>query len=114
MQERQLAGENASVDRAPRASAPKSKEKPPVGLGIAPDEDAATLPGGRPSPFGPKDGDDAAKPADTGSVGSGKTDAPAAAPAAAPATAKPDSAAPAGEEPAALPGGRPSPFGPRN
>ncbi|SBW12203.1 conserved exported hypothetical protein [uncultured Desulfovibrio sp.] len=114
VQERQLAGENASVDRAPRASAPKSKEKPPVGLGIAPDEDAATLPGGRPSPFGPKDGDDAAKPADTGSVGSGKTDAPAAAPAAAPATAKPDSAAPAGEEPAALPGGRPSPFGPRN
>ena len=123
VQERQLAGENTSVDRTPRTAAPtKSKETPPVGLGIAPDDDATTLPGGRPSPFGPKDGDDAAKPAasgstsgktdaaktDSGQADGGKTSAPAATP------AKSDSGASSGEAPTELPGGRPSPFGPRN
>lgn len=100
VQERQLAGENAPVDRTPSASAPKkSQEKPPVGLGIAPDEESATLPGGRPSPFGPKDGEEAAKPADNS---------------AAQPDAKTDSATPSGDSPTELPGGRPSPFGPRN
>ena len=98
VQERQLEGENASVDRTPRPAKAK-KETPPTGLGIAPDEDAATLPGGRPSPFGPKDGDDSAKPADTSAK---------------PAESKTDSGSTGSQPPAALPDGRPSPFGPRN
>ena len=141
VQERQLEGENTSVDRAPTPARSKTKETPPTGLGIQPDADAATLPGGRPSPFGPKDGDNAAQPADSGSgsakpadtgAGTAKpadTGAGSAAPAdssAKPAdtgagSAKPDSSAgksdagaTGSETPAALPGGRPSPFGPRN
>ena len=102
VQERQLEGENASVDRTPRPAKAK-KETPPTGLGIAPADDAATLPGGRPSPFGPKDGEAADKPADSSAK-------PAEAK---PAETKSDSGS-AGGEPAALPGGRPSPFGPRN
>ena len=92
VQERQLEGENASVDRTPRAPAKGKKETPPTGLGIAPDNDAASLPGGRPSPFGPKDGEAADKPADS----------------------KTDSGSSTAEPPAELPGGRISPFGPRN
>ena len=115
VQERQLEGENTSVDRAPRPAKSK-KETPPTGLGIAPDADASTLPGGRPSPFGPKDGDAADKPADSSAKPAESTAKPAestAKPAestAKPAEAKPDS----GSEPAELSGGRPSPFGPRN
>lgn len=98
VQERQLEGENASVDRTPRPAKAK-KETPPTGLGIAPDEDAATLPGGRPSPFGPKDGDSSDKPADSSAK---------------PAESKSDSGSTDSQPPAALPDGRPSPFGPRN
>ena len=107
MQERQLEGENASVDRTPRPAKAK-KETPPTGLGIAPDDDAATLPGGRPSPFGPKDGEDAAKPADTSAKPASSSAKPA------DASAKPADNSAGSEPPSELPGGRPSPFGPRN
>ena len=133
VQERQLEGENASVDRTPRPAKAK-KETPPTGLGIAPDEDAATLPGGRPSPFGPKDGDvsdkpadtsakpadtsakpadTSAKPADSSAKPADSSDKPADA-SAKPAESKSDSGSTGSQPPAALPDGRPSPFGPRN
>ena len=112
VQERQLEGENASVDRTPRPAKAK-KETPPTGLGIAPDEDAATLPGGRPSPFGPKDGDVSDKPADTSAKPADSSDKPADA-SAKPAESKSDSGSTGSQPPAALPDGRPSPFGPRN
>ena len=119
VQERQLEGENASVDRTPRPAKAK-KETPPTGLGIAPDEDAATLPGGRPSPFGPKDGDvsdkpadTSAKPADSSAKPADTSDKPADA-SAKPAESKSDSGSTGSQPPAALPDGRPSPFGPRN
>ena len=124
VQERQLEGENASVDRTPRPAKAK-KETPPTGLGIAPDEDAATLPGGRPSPFGPKDGEAADKPADASAKPADSSAKPAdssAKPAdssAKPAESKPaesksDSGSAGSQPPAATPDGRPSPFGPRN
>ena len=112
VQERQLEGENASVDRTPRPAKAK-KETPPTGLGIAPAEDAATLPGGRPSPFGPKDGDDNAKPADSSTKPADASAKPADA-SAKPAESKSDSGSTGSQPPAALPDGRPSPFGPRN
>ena len=112
VQERQLEGENASVDRTPRPAKAK-KETPPTGLGIAPDEDAATLPGGRPSPFRPKDGDVSDKPADTSAKPADSSDKPADA-SAKPAESKSDSGSTGSQPPAALPDGRPSPFGPRN
>ncbi len=71
---------------APKTEAPKTE---------APKTEApAVLPGGRPSPFGPRQGEAAPK------ADSPKTDAP-------------KTEAPKTEAPAVLPGGRPSPFGPR-
>lgn len=101
VQERQLAGENVRVDHSSR--------KAPAGLGLAPDGDASTLPGGRPSPFGPKDDDTtapavdktAAQPANSGS------DKPA-------ASGQGTSGPSAAEPPSTLPGGRISPFGPKD
>ena len=117
VQERQLEGENTSVDRTPRPAKAK-KETPPTGLGIAPDEDAATLPGGRPSPFGPKDDDASAKPADASAKPADASAKPADASAkpaeSKPAESKSDSGSAGSQPPAATPDGRPSPFGPRN
>ena len=95
VQERQLAGENVRVEH--------SAQKP-KGLGLAPDGDASTLPGGRPSPFGPKDEDASGQPASNAAAkpADAAADKPAASGAAAPA-----------EAPATLPGGRVSPFGPK-
>lgn len=74
IQERQLEGENIEVIRTPeRRTRP---EQPP--LELMPEPEGPTLPGGRPSPFGPRE--ETAKPAEGGRI---------------------------------LPGGRPSPFGPR-
>ena len=89
-----------------RRAPPRASETPPTGLGIAPVEDAATLPGGRPSPFGPKDGEAADKPADSSAK---PADASAK-----PAESKSDSGSAGSQPPAAMPDGRPSPFGPRN
>lgn len=134
VQERQLEGQNTQVERAPRpvAAPKKATETPPTGLGIAPDEDTPTLSGGRPSPFGPqdeapKDGP-SAKPADSAAPAPSSDAAKTAAPAApAPsetvkseskddskASGQSDSGSSTAEPPASLPGGRPSPFGPRN
>ncbi len=56
VQERQLEGENIAVHRKPRTITPRpEKPLPPAdGLGLSKDLDRPTLPGGRPSPFGPR------------------------------------------------------------
>jgi hypothetical protein len=150
VRERQLEGANAPVERVehPRtrpAPKPEPKLPPAKGLNLDEDLDMPTLPGGRPSPFGPHD--DAAQPeaapakegaaapataaprAQGASAAPAATGAPAAAektadkPAAASATSPASKAQPEAEQkkddtgiepPATLPGGRPSPFGPRN
>ena len=159
VQERQLEGENVQVERVQRPrrpAAPKARPQAPA-LELIPDEEMPSLPGGRPSPFGPREeqtapprpspfgpreatAPEAARPAEA-SEASEAAPAPAASPApeaTAPTTAptpepapapepkpepapeaKPEAAAPAENtatqrEPALLPGGRPSPFGPRN
>ena len=162
VRERQLEGENTPVERVERprvrpAPKPQPKLPPAKGLNLDEDLEMPTLPGGRPSPFGPHD--DApqpgeASPAATSATPAGQDAAPAAASAkaapqggtttppadsaapASPATATqkaasatsaapqapakqaetaPENDASAGQEsPAILPGGRPSPFGPKN
>ena len=159
VQERQLEGENVQVERVQRprrAAAPKPQPKAPA-LELIPDEEMPSLPGGRPSPFGPREeqtaparpspfgpreaatpeaaapaeaseaAEPAAEAASQGAPAPAATREPEAAPPA-PATepkaepapeAKPEAAAPAdntepAREPALTPGGRPSPFGPRN
>ena len=155
VQERQLEGENVQVERVQRPrrpAAPRPQRQAPA-LELIPDEEMPSLPGGRPSPFGPREEQgaparpspfgpreaatpEAAQPAPTeASEASEAAPAPAASPApeaaetpAAPAaepkaepapTATPEATEPAENtapkrEPALLPGGRPSPFGPRN
>lgn len=160
IQERQLDGEN--VPYQPR----RSRQPEPQGptLDLIPDTDAPTLPGGRPSPFGPKGDSKPARPSPFGPTPAepGSTDAqqgsqtseaakstedtaprladgekeavpeqPAPAPKAAPAPETPAQDTASGQadgekeaspattrteapKPATLPGGRPSPFGPRN
>lgn len=135
VQERQLEGENVPVERVQRPrrpAAPKRQRPQAPALDLIPDADMPSLPGGRPSPFGPRE--DQAAPARPSPFGP-KERAPQEAtaqpatqeapqtPAAeeprpqqtapAPEAATPDEGAPA-REPAMLPGGRPSPFGPRN
>lgn len=136
VQERQLEGENVQVERVQRPrrpAAPKRQRPQAPALDLIPDADIPALPGGRPSPFGPRE--DQAAPARPSPFGPKESAAPEAAqpaaqeapqtPAAeeprpqqtdsapAPEAATPDDGAPA-REPATLPGGRPSPFGPRN
>lgn len=136
VQERQLEGENVQVERVqrPRRPAAPKKQRPQApALDLIPDADMPSLPSGRPSPFGPRE--DQAAPARPSPFGPKESAAPEAAqpaaqeapqtPAAeesrpqqtdsapAPEAATPDDGAPA-REPATLPGGRPSPFGPRN
>lgn len=141
VQERQLEGENVPVERVqrPRRAAPAS---PPAGLGLPADMDAGRpSPFGpreerptvvMPSPFGPRADETEEGKAGTATEGAGKENAAPvdeAAKAPAPAAEKP-AEKPAPEEtgaassaddepgsnaaPAILPGGRPSPFGPRN
>lgn len=179
LQERMLEGENIEIERVERQR--RAKPEGPT-LDLIPESDSPTLPGGRPSPFGPREdvkrpspfGPDGAKPdeatakpetatpedaaqtegakpeekpakpetpkpeekpaapADTDADNSGtladgepaggvkepaKDEKPAAKEAEKPAAEK--SASDAGEKkesegPRLLPGGRPSPFGPRN
>ncbi|MBD5626305.1 MAG: hypothetical protein HDQ90_02185 [Desulfovibrio sp.] len=150
VQERQLEGENVQVERVQRPrrpAAPKPQRQAPA-LELIPDEEMPSLPGGRPSPFGPRDEEQAAParpspfgPREAATTQAAEPAAPApesmedAAKSAAPEAVAPgtrpaetpqatpeapaETAAPAensGSEsgPALLPGGRPSPFGPRN
>lgn len=139
VQERQLEGENVPVERVQRPrrpAAPKRQRQQAPALELIPDADMPSLPGGRPSPFGPRE-DQAtpARPSPFGPRGNAAPEeaaqpapaiqetpqAPAAEgsrpretdPAPVPEAATPEEDAPA-REPATLPGGRPSPFGPRN
>lgn len=161
VQERQLEGENVQVDRVQRPrrpATPKQQRQAPT-LELIPDENMPALPGGRPSPFGPREDqtpsvrpspfgpratpapDDAVQsssakaaeasetPAGAASTSAPETSAtsegaptvelrpmeePQSAPMASPEAGTPaEDTAPA-HEPVLLPGGRPSPFGPRN
>lgn len=114
IQERQLEGENIEVIRAPeRRQRPVQRPVPEIEL--APEPDGPTLPGGRPSPFGPKE----EKPAyqRPSPFGPQEAEQPAPAPevpkaAEQAAPAEPSAQPEKQEAPARLPGGRPSPFGP--
>lgn len=139
VQERQLEGENVPVERVQRPRRPVTPKKPrqqAPALDLIPDADMPALPGGRPSPFGPRE--EQAAPARPSPFGPKESAAPEEAAQTAPATREtpqasageetrpqeaapepaPEAATPAEEaparEPATLPGGRPSPFGPRN
>lgn len=138
VQERQLEGENVPVERVqrPRRPAAPKKQRQAPALDLIPDADMPALPGGRPSPFGPRE--EQAAPARPSPFGPKESTAPEetvqpepaaretpqapadegarpqeTAPEPAPEAATPAEEAPA-REPATLPGGRPSPFGPRN
>lgn len=164
--ERALEGENIEIERIER----QRRAKPEPTLELIPDSEGPTLPGGRPSPFGPREevkrpspfgpgetgqsGSESAKPEESSAKPEAATpeDAAAKPEAAKPEEAKPEAAPakadsdetladgePAGgveeaakggqsgeapkeesgaakkdEGPRMLPGGRPSPFGPRN
>lgn len=56
IQERSLEGDNVQVELVERPRRPSSAARPlpEPSLGLIPDDDMETLPGGRPSPFGPK------------------------------------------------------------
>lgn len=159
VQERALEGENVQIERVQRPRRPAAKPAPrrsePT-LDLIPDADMPSLPGGRPSPFGPREakpstpdggaqGADAATPSTpdagtaTGAPSSPSGDATtarqeqkaapaseaqngeasekAAEPASGAAPTAPEAGGPddgSDRQPALLPGGRPSPFGPRN
>ena len=97
--ERRLEGENVPARRVARPASPPKRERatPPTGLNLPEDPDMPVLPGGRPSPFGPRDESASSAPA---------------------GEREPIPDADRGqdvENPPALgtlPGGRPSPFGP--
>ena len=57
VQERQLEGENVPVERVqrPRKAAPQQPRRSMPSPDLVPDADMPTLPGGRPSPFGPRE-----------------------------------------------------------
>ena len=132
VQERQLEGENVPVERVqrPRRAAPVPQGMDAGGPGsMAPREERPTLV--MPSPFGPRTDDAGEKAGASGEAAGKESSAPsdeaakAPAPAAEKPTAKPaqeetGAASPSGDAPDAsgapttLPGGRPSPFGPRN
>lgn len=66
VRERSLNGENIVLEPAPGPKAPLGSQKP--ALNLIPDDDAARLPDGRPSPFGPRsDGSTPAGRADSAS-----------------------------------------------
>lgn len=119
LQERALDGENAPVKRArPRKAMPQQQRRSTPPVELIQDADMPVLPGGRPSPFGPREEAPVIKrPSPFGP----RADSPAAnaQEQTTPAPATPQET-PAEEKtekpsiPATLPGGRPSPFGPRN
>jgi Uncharacterized conserved protein, contains FHA domain len=119
LQERALDGENAPVKRArPRKAMPQPQRRSTPPVELIQDADMPVLPGGRPSPFGPREEAPVIKrPSPFGP----RADSPAAnaQEQTTPAPATPQET-PAEEKtekpsiPATLPGGRPSPFGPRN
>ncbi|MDY3810613.1 hypothetical protein [Desulfovibrio porci] len=144
VQERALEGENVPVERVqrPRKAVPQQPRRSAPPVDLVPDADMPALPGGRPSPFGPRkeapvikrpspfgprtDSPDASAQEQTAPATQRETPADApkqeATPAASPAS-EADTApeqTPATEKagepqtPATLPGGRPSPFGPRD
>ena len=134
--ERDLEGENTTYKPRPRPRA-QQRRLPPIIIPDMPEEPeaapgttaapqvsapaaqtpAATLSGGRPSPFGPRPTQ--APAAETPAPSAQPQTAPeapatSAAPAAQPAApAQPEVEAAPSQAPAMLPGGRPSPFGPR-
>ena len=144
VQERALEGENVPVERVqrPRKAVPQQPRRSAPPVDLVPDADMPVLPGGRPSPFGPRkeapvikrpspfgprtDSPDASAQEQTAPATQRETPAdapkqeatPAASPASeadtapeqTPATEKADEP----QAPATLPGGRPSPFGPRD
>lgn len=147
--ERPLAGENAPVERVQRprkAAAPQRARRAPS-VDLVPDGDMPSLPGGRPSPFGPgreapaiqrpspfgphtdtkaapaedskgeadKSGQSTEQtPVDQKGLTPAQDQAASPAPAAQPPADTAKGSEPAAEPPSVLPGGRPSPFGPRN
>ena len=144
VQERALEGENVPVERVqrPRKAVPQQPRRSAPPVDLVPDADMPVLPGGRPSPFGPReeapvikrpspfgprtDSPDASAQEQTAPATQRETPAdapkqeatPAASPASeadtapeqTPSTEKADEP----QAPATLPGGRPSPFGPRD
>ncbi len=119
LQERALDGENAPVKRArPRKAMPQQQRRSTPPVELIQDADMPVLPGGRPSPFGPREEAPVIKrPSPFGP----RADSPAAnaqeQTTPAPATQQETTAEEKTEKPsipATLPGGRPSPFGPRN
>lgn len=147
--ERPLAGEDVPVERVqrPRKAAAPRRERRAPSVDLVPDADMPSLPGGRPSPFGPaRETPGIRRPSPFGpqtetkaapsedSQGKATQNEPSAAQtpveqkaqtpahdqAASPETGTQPPAGttkdgePAAEPPAQLPGGRPSPFGPRN
>lgn len=140
IQERDLEGENVPVERVPRQRKPAPRPLPIPDIEFEPEPEPMplpeptipTLPGGRPSPFGPRE-DTTTQPAETPAATTapaGETSSATPAPEREPASPAPETPAPEtkaepekpAEEtpptvsptpPATLPGGRPSPFGPR-
>lgn len=55
VRERQLEGENVEVERVQRPRVPARPRQPEPTVDLLPDSSMPTLPGGRPSPFGPRD-----------------------------------------------------------
>lgn len=119
LQERALDGENAPVKRArPRKAMPQQQRRSTPPVELIQDADMPVLPGGRPSPFGPREEAPVIKrPSPFGP----RADSPGAnaqeQTTSAPATPQETPAEEKTEKPsipATLPGGRPSPFGPRN
>lgn len=139
VRERSLEGENIEVIREPERRQRPARQQAPA-LELLPEEnEGPTLPGGRPSPFGPREEESKAPtlsggrpspfgPAETAPAEQPGNAAPAEqpaqqAPAEPPAPAPEQQAAPQqgqatesapekAPEPARLPGGRPNPFGP--
>ncbi len=134
VQERQLEGENVPVERVqrPRRAAPQTQPDTDAGRPspFGPREERPTLV--MPSPFGPRADDAEASKAGTAKEEGGKENSapadetakasppPAEKPSEKPAQEETGAAAPSGgaqdssAAPDTLPGGRPSPFGPRN
>lgn len=136
IEERELEGENVPVERVQRQRRPRAPEPeapPQPALGLLPDEEGPTLTGGRPSPFGPREEAQPVRPSPFGPRPAQEsavmpsqreaTPVPETTPpspaqpqeSATPDSGNPGVSAPAEqpEAPPMLPGGRPSPFGPR-
>lgn len=123
--ERQLEGENISVERVKEIRQKKATVRDEKPLELIPDAKMPTLPGGRPSPFGPPGQHPMDKNVQDGSE-SANVDNEIATPDSEESPADKNKVRDVGTEseqnsdhperesrPATLPGGRPSPFGPR-